>query len=64
MLEIYAHVCSRMLTYAAGFFQRCISDELEIYAHVCSRMLTSADVRQVYEVEMYATRRLTYADVC
>ena len=46
----YAHVCARMLTYAAG---NVAADVRGAYAHGCSRMLTDADARM-----------LTYADVC
>jgi hypothetical protein len=45
----YAHVCSRMLTYAHV-----------AYAHVCSRMLTYAHVCS----RSVCSRMLTYAHVC
>ena len=41
----YAHVCSRMLTYAIGGRGAREQTQALTYAHVCSRMLTYAHVR-------------------
>jgi hypothetical protein len=47
----YAHVCSRMLTYAKAravcIVLTFVGMRLLTYAHVCSRMLTYADARAV-----------------
>jgi hypothetical protein len=46
--QTYAHVCSRMLTYAGRMLtyadMLCAKRAGQTYAHVCSRMLTYADV--------------------
>ncbi len=71
----YAHVCSHMLTYAAGVESevRTLADKLNTqYARECSRMLTYAHV--CYRSGMWHACRsqrlcvcghmLTYADGC